>query len=192
MRGAIAEIDTTAGSGFIAGADGQKYPFAVANWRGKPAALAPGVQVDFVAVDGHARDVYDVPVIPAAVPPQPAPPYPGQPDSSQAAPGQPYPGQPYPGQPVAYPQYEKSNVVAGLLALFLGAWGVHKFYLGYTQEGGIMLGATLLSIVLCIVIIGIFGLMAIGTIAFVEGIIYLTKSPPEFQHIYVQGRRPWF
>ena len=34
---------------------------------------------------------------------------------------------------------EKSKIAAGLLAIFLGTLGVHKFYLGYTKEGLIML-----------------------------------------------------
>jgi TM2 domain-containing membrane protein YozV len=33
----------------------------------------------------------------------------------------------------------KSKMVAGLLALFLGAYGVHRFYLGYTGMGLAML-----------------------------------------------------
>jgi len=34
--------------------------------------------------------------------------------------------------------------------------------------------------------------MAIGLVTFIEAIIYLTKSPEEFDQIYVQNRRPWF
>ncbi|HOR74428.1 MAG TPA: TM2 domain-containing protein, partial [Kiritimatiellia bacterium] len=30
---------------------------------------------------------------------------------------------------------EKSKVAAGVLGILLGALGVHKFYLGYTQAG---------------------------------------------------------
>jgi TM2 domain-containing membrane protein YozV len=33
----------------------------------------------------------------------------------------------------------KSKIAAGLLALFLGAIGVHRFYLGYTGIGVVML-----------------------------------------------------
>ncbi|NNN21832.1 MAG: TM2 domain-containing protein, partial [Acidimicrobiales bacterium] len=85
-------------------------------------------------------------------------PYPGQPGQDQ-----PYQQQPYPG-PAVYqaPQYgavqypaggadpqapygrdpqtglpysEKSKIVAGLLQLFLGGFGVGRFYLGYSGIG---------------------------------------------------------
>lgn len=35
----------------------------------------------------------------------------------------------------ARPVGGKSKLVAGLLALFLGCWGIHNFYLGYTSKG---------------------------------------------------------
>ena len=82
----------------------------------------------------------------------------------------------------------KEKLVAGLLAIFLGSLGIHKFYLGYTTEAVIMLVVTLAA--------GIFtlgaasGIMAI--IALVEGIIYLTKSDDEFQQIYVYNHKGWF
>jgi hypothetical protein len=34
--------------------------------------------------------------------------------------------------------------------------------------------------------------MVIGVIAFVEFIIYLTKSDEEFEQIYVTGKKVWF
>ncbi len=58
-------------------------------------------------------------------------------------------------EPAAYPsiQYpdvptsrDKSKVTAGLLAIFLGALGVHRFYLGYKLIGVIMLLITVASL----------------------------------------------
>jgi hypothetical protein len=34
--------------------------------------------------------------------------------------------------------------------------------------------------------------IVLGVIAFVEGIIYLTKSDEDFQQTYVQGKKLWF
>ena len=77
-----------------------------------------------------------------------------------------------------------NKVAAGICGILLGALGIHKFILGYTKEGVIMLAVTLLT---C----GIGGTV-IGVIGLIEGIIYLTKSDQEFVRIYVTGRKGWF
>ena len=83
---------------------------------------------------------------------------------------------------------EKSKVAAGLLGIFLGSLGIHKFYLGYGKEGVIMLLVGLLGGIIT------FGIAAaiVGLIGFIEGIIYLTKSDEEFDRIYVQAHKGWF
>lgn len=78
------------------------------------------------------------------------------------------------------PKQENKKIVAGIFALLLGPLGVHKFYLGYTQEGIIQL---VISIVTC----GIAGI-----IPFIEGIIYLTKSDEEFYQTYQVNKKGWF
>lgn len=40
---------------------------------------------------------------------------------------------------------QKSKIAAGLLAIFLGCWGVHNFYLGYTKNGLIQLLVALIG-----------------------------------------------
>ena len=77
----------------------------------------------------------------------------------------------------AIPGAEK-KVVAGILAILLGAFGVHKFYLGYTKEG-------IIQLLLSLVCIG-------GLIGLIEGILYLTKSDEEFVATYINGRKGWF
>ncbi|MFT4201808.1 TM2 domain-containing protein [Gordonia sp. (in: high G+C Gram-positive bacteria)] len=87
-------------------------------------------------------------------PNQPQPPqqpgYPPQPGYQQPGPGYGQPPQGY-GQPQGYPQpgypgypaydaygnplSDKSKMVAGLLQLFLGGFGIGRFYLGYTGLG---------------------------------------------------------
>ena len=79
---------------------------------------------------------------------------------------------------------QKSKMVAGLLGIFLGAFGVHKFYLGYTKEAVIMLVISLLSLGTLAAIVELIG--------FIEGIIYITKSDEDFQAIYVDGHKGWF
>lgn len=80
------------------------------------------------------------------------------------------------------------KIVAGVLGILLGAFGVHKFYLGYTNEGIIML---LVSLIGGTVTCGI-GAGVVGVIGLVEGILYLTKSDDEFVSTYVTGKKPWF
>ncbi len=75
---------------------------------------------------------------------------------------------------------ESKRVIAGILALLLGSLGIHKFVLGYTQEGIIQL---ILSIVSC-------GILSI--IPFIEGIIYLTKTDEEFIYTYQTNKKGWF
>lgn len=78
----------------------------------------------------------------------------------------------------------KDKLVAGLLAIFLGTLGIHKFYLGYTKSGVIMLLVSLLTF-------GV-GASVMAVIALIEGILYLTKSDAEFYQTYVQNSKEWF
>jgi TM2 domain-containing membrane protein YozV len=80
----------------------------------------------------------------------------------------------------------KSRIVAALLAFFLGALGVHKFYLGRTGAG--------LTMLLVTVLLGILVLPAVtmALIAFVESIIYLVSSEEEFERRYAPGGKSWF
>ena len=87
---------------------------------------------------------------------------------------------------------QKSPIVAGLLALFLGAFGVHKFYLGYNTQGIILLVTSVIGWSLAIIVIGLIPLMVVGVVCFIEAIIYLTKSESEFNRIYVDGKKYWF
>ncbi|MEI6105773.1 MAG: TM2 domain-containing protein [Opitutae bacterium] len=80
------------------------------------------------------------------------------------------------------------KIVAGIFGILLGSLGMHKFILGYTKEGLIMLVVTL--------IVGTvtFGMGAgiMGIIGLIEGIIYLTRNDAEFVATYVTGRKGWF
>lgn len=107
--------------------------------------------------------------------------------------------------------FEKSKMVAGLLALFLGILGTHKFYLGYASAGVAMLLTTIVGspvlIGLAITALanhhelvisfnhGLYILMGptfMVLISLSEAIAYLSKSDADFQRIYVWGSRSWF
>lgn len=81
---------------------------------------------------------------------------------------------------------DKNRIVAALLAFFLGWLGIHKFYLGRTGAGIVMLLCGTLGWVL--VVPG----GAVAIIAFIEFIIYLVTSDEEFHRKYVEGNASWF
>jgi len=86
--------------------------------------------------------------------------------------------------PSLYASRASSKIPAGICGILLGAFGVHKFILGYTGAGLVMLLVTLLTCGLGAGIIHLIGL--------IEGIIYLCKSDEEFVRVYVEGRKEWF
>ena len=74
---------------------------------------------------------------------------------------------------ILQPSTNKSRLVAGLLAIFLGSLGIHNFYLGYTNKALVQL---------CVTIIGgpfTCGLapVAMGIWGLVEGVMILSNSP---------------
>jgi TM2 domain-containing membrane protein YozV len=85
-------------------------------------------------------------------------------------------------------QRTRDHVAAGLLAIFLGGLGIHKFYLGYNEAGLITLGISLLG---SLVSFGFAGAI-MSLIGLIEGIIYLTKNQTTFEQVYVYGKRDWF
>ncbi len=97
------------------------------------------------------------------------------------------PGQQVPSTPTHAKEMTDKKLIAGILGIVLGAFGVHKFYLGYQKEGIIMLIVGLIGLLLC----GI-PTSAVAIVGLVEGILYLTKTDDEFVRTYVIGRKPWF
>ncbi len=81
-------------------------------------------------------------------------------------------------------QASGTKMAAGLCGILVGGLGIHKFILGLTTPGVIML---LVSLLTC----GI-GILPMAVIGLVEGIIYLSKSDEDFYETYVVGKRQWF
>ena len=67
-----------------------------------------------------------------------------------------------------YNPQAKNKVVAGLLGIFLGGFGVHNFYLGYTGKAVAQLLITVLSCCMLSFVSSIWG--------FIEGILILTGN----------------
>ena len=80
------------------------------------------------------------------------------------------------------------KVLAGILAILLGGFGIHKFVLGYTKEGIILL---IVTVLLSLLSFGFLGFL-VWVFTVIEGLIYLTKSDEDFYNTYQVGKKPWF
>lgn len=72
------------------------------------------------------------------------------------------------------PYNAKSRVTAGILALFLGCFGAHNFYLGYIPKAIVQLAVSVIGMLLLCVFIGVFPLLGMWCWGVVEGILLLT------------------
>jgi hypothetical protein len=98
--------------------------------------------------------------------PQYAPPVTVPPGAGQAGVD---PTAPYGRDPQGQPYSDKTKLVAGLLGIFLGSFGVGRFYLGYTKIGIGQIAATWLT---C----GLGGLWPL-----IDAIMMLTGKVPDAQ-----------
>lgn len=91
-----------------------------------------------------------------------------------------------PAPPPNIQDAKSKKTAAGILGIIplTGSLGIHKFILGYTSAGIIMLLATVLTLGVASTLVWI--------ISMIEGIIYLTKSDEEFYQTYIEEQRPWF
>jgi TM2 domain-containing membrane protein YozV len=82
------------------------------------------------------------------------------------------------------PPGAEKKISAGICGILIGSLGIHKFILGYNQEGLIMLLVSLLTCGL--------GAVPMSIIGFIEGIMYLTKTDEEFVSMYINNKKGWF
>lgn len=105
----------------------------------------------------------------------------GQPYAQQGYAQQPYGQQGYTqqGQPYGQPTFatsvpvgyqQKSKIIAGILGIFLGGFGIHNFYLGRTTRAVIQLVLTIFT----------FGIAWLW--GFIEGILILVSAPGSEWH----------
>ena len=80
---------------------------------------------------------------------------------------------PYPQAAYGAGVSHRSKIVAALLAFFLGSIGVHRFYLGYTTIGVIML--------LAVVFTCGFAAIVTGIVALIDFILILTGGLKDFE-----------
>jgi TM2 domain-containing membrane protein YozV len=156
----------------IVGADGQQYgPVSaeqIRRWltesrvRGETLVQAEGAQEwkPLSACPEFQPDLASAPPPLAGTPPAVAPP------------------------PNALATRASTKLPAGVCGILLGGLGIHKFILGYTGAGLIMLLVSILSCGIAYPVMYIIGL--------IEGIMYLTKSDEEFVRTYVDARKEWF
>lgn len=165
MQGQILDYSIQSNSGVITTKEGQRYQFEGSEW--KDASLpSRGMEVDFdVDANNQAIGVYKALRSSNTVK-----------LGSTGSKG-------------------KSRIVAGVLALFLGGYGIHKFYLGITVPGIIYLLCNWIFLTLAIATeedIFLIPIMIICIFALIDAVIYLTRTDEDFQRIYVEDKKQWF
>jgi len=147
MRGQVLGVDARTGDGIVAGDDGRRYSFKPEDWaaRGEPAI---GLQVDFETHENRALTLFPVP---------------GSAPVATVAPA-----------PSAAEPNDRNKFVAAVLAFLFGPLGIHRFYLGRTGTGIVML------VLSCTIV----GLLATVPWGFVDMIRYLVMSEREFATRY--------
>lgn len=152
MRGQVLGVDPRTGEGIVAGQDGQRYRFAPEDWahRGEPAI---GIEVDFEAANDRALSVFPTPTVPG-------------------------PRRAVPPAPVAAPANDRNKYVAAVMAFVIGTLGIHRFYLGRTGSGIVML----------VLSITVVGLVISAPWALIDMIRYLMMSDEEFAARYPRKR----
>ena len=145
MRGQVLGVDVRSGDGLIAGDDGDRYTFRPDDWAHK-GEPSIGAAVDFEPEGRAARNIFPLRDTAVAVPP-----------------------------PVATePHNDRNKIVAAVLAFFLGTLGIHRFYLGRTGSGVLML----------VLSITVVGLIVTGPWALIDAVRYLMMSDREFAARY--------
>jgi TM2 domain-containing membrane protein YozV len=147
MRGQVLGVDTRTGDGIVAGEDGRRYSFRPTDWAHR-GEPAIGMEVDFETQENRALSIFPVPGTTPAPAVRTHPPV----------------------------QNDRNKYVAAVIAFVVGPLGIHRFYLGRTGSGIVMLVLT------CTVV----GLILSVPWAFIDMVRYLIMSDREFDERYVR------
>lgn len=150
MRGQVLGVDNRTGRGVVAGDDGERYTFGPEDWaqKGEPRI---GVKVDFETEGKAALSLFPLVTTPV--------------DAHLPTPV---------AETPAAPKNDRNKIVAALLAFFLGTLGIHRFYLGRTSTGILML----------VLSITVFGLLISGPWSLIDAVRCLVMSDEEFAARY--------
>ena len=74
------------------------------------------------------------------------------------------------GQPLS----DKSKIAAGLLQIFLGTFGVGRFYTGHTNLAVIQLSLTLVGFITAFLVVGVFVIIGVQVWVLIDGIMLLS------------------
>jgi TM2 domain-containing membrane protein YozV len=147
MRGQVLGVDTRTGDGIVTGDDGRRYSFRPADWADR-GEPAVGMWVDFEANQSRALSIFPVPgTAPATTAPS-----------------------------AAAVHNDRNKYIAAIIAFVAGPLGIHRFYLGRTGTGILMLVLT------CTIV----GLLLSVPWAFIDMIRYLVMSDREFAARYAR------
>lgn len=86
------------------------------------------------------------------------------------------------------PSHATKQLLSGYCGIIFGGLGIHKFILGYSAEGSIMLVVSILGAIFA------YGIpfIVMQLVGLVEGMIYLNKSHEEFVDTYFANKQGWF
>lgn len=79
----------------------------------------------------------------------------------------------------------KNKIIAGMLSIFLGSFGAHKYYVGHNTQAAVFLGVGFLGLFIPML------LPAMVLIGIVEGVSYLRMDDLKFIE-FVADKTRWF
>jgi TM2 domain-containing membrane protein YozV len=89
-------------------------------------------------------------------------------------------------------KFASNKVIAGILGILFGGLGIHKFILGISGPGAIMLVCSIAGASLFCFLIPLALPIIMSTIGFIEGIIYLCTKDDDFYKKYSVNKQGWF